>query len=40
MFGVKPRRLMIPFVNESMTPSMSVIIYSKSDAIGFIIPTY
>jgi hypothetical protein len=39
-FGVRPSRPDMPFENESITPSMSVIMNSKSEMIGLIIPTY
>jgi hypothetical protein len=31
---------LMPFENESITPSRSVMMYSKSDTMGFISPTY
>ena len=40
MLGVSPSKVMIPLVKESITPSMSVMIYSKSDMMGLIMPTY
>ena len=40
ILGLMFIRPVIPLVKESITPSISVIIKSKSDAIGLIIPTY